>query len=253
MYKNPQKGEKLWKKTKNWGGVQADPAPKKSNLKKIVIALMAAVVVAAIAIGCAMKGSENENVPVDDSAVNSEVIEGDKLVDEEDEPTDADADADDKTAEDDKEGEDDKQASGTAEDPARGGNSEKTDEDKQGESQPATTPVSTPKPEPTPTPAPAPAPEPTPAPAPAPAPEPAPVPTPTCGAVGHTAEGTCPVCGSSYTIPRCPTCGSADHTTHPAEPCVYCGSTDHDTNGHIFSGPVETGSSPEPEIPEVPD
>ena len=53
-----------------------------------------------------------------------------------------------------------------------------------------------------------------------------------CGAVGHTSDGKCPVCGSTYTTPvttpaptpkptsapavTCPTCGSTAHAQHPA-------------------------------------
>ena len=56
--------------------------------------------------------------------------------------------------------------------------------------------------------------------------------TPKCGAVGHSVDGTCSVCGSSYTTPvatpaptpvptpppavTCPTCGSTAHAQHPA-------------------------------------
>ena len=83
-------------------------------------------------------------------------------------------------------------------------------------------PVATPTPE---------APKPTEAPVATPAPTPTPE-APKCGAVGHSVDGTCAVCGSSYTTPvatpaptpvptpppavTCPTCGSTAHAQHPA-------------------------------------
>ena len=104
-------------------------------------------------------------------------------------------------------------------------------------SKPVETPVATPAPEvkpeetakPVATPTPE-APKPTEAPVATPAPTPAPE-APKCGAVGHSVDGTCAVCGSSYTTPvatpaptpvptpppavTCPTCGSTAHAQHP--------------------------------------
>ena len=105
-------------------------------------------------------------------------------------------------------------------------------------SKPVETPVATPAPEvkpeetakPVATPTPE-APKPTEAPVATPAPTTTPEP-PKCGAVGHSVDGTCAVCGSSYTTPvatpaptpvptpppavTCPTCGSTAHAQHPA-------------------------------------
>ena len=69
------------------------------------------------------------------------------------------------------------------------------------------TPVATPTPVSTP--------EPAPVVTPAPTPE-----APKCGAVGHTVDGTCSVCGSSYTTPKC---GAVGHTADGT--CSVCGST----------------------------
>jgi len=67
---------------------------------------------------------------------------------------------------------------------------------------------------------------------PVPTPDVVPEPTPelTCGAAGHTVEGTCPACGEVYIVPTCPDCGATDHTTHPVPTCPDCGATDHTTH-----------------------
>ena len=44
-----------------------------------------------------------------------------------------------------------------------------------------------------------------------------------CGAVGHSVDGTCGICGAVKTTPKCPTCGSTEHTTHPAPSKVQNG------------------------------
>ncbi|MBQ8604600.1 MAG: Ig-like domain-containing protein [Oscillospiraceae bacterium] len=95
---------------------------------------------------------------------------------------------------------------------------------------------------PAPTPTPVPAPTPTPTPTPRPVATPTPTPAPVCGDIGHTADGTCPACGTTYTTPKCPTCGATDHTVHPVPTCPTCGSTDHTTHpvcgdvGHSVDG-----------------
>lgn len=47
-----------------------------------------------------------------------------------------------------------------------------------------------------------------------------PTPAPTCGAVGHSTDGTCGVCGSVYTTP---TCGAIGHSSDGV--CSVCGSS----------------------------
>lgn len=63
--------------------------------------------------------------------------------------------------------------------------------------------------------------------------------TPKCGAVGHSVDGTCSVCGSTYTTPKCGAVGhSADGTcsvcgssyTTPVTTCPVCGSAEHTTH-----------------------
>lgn len=107
-------------------------------------------------------------------------------------------------------------------------NEDKTDVTSKEDASGNVKPVESAKPAPTPTPEvkpeePA---KPVATPAPTPTPEP-----PKCGAVGHSVDGTCSVCGSSYTTPvatpaptpvptpppavTCPTCGSTAHAQHP--------------------------------------
>ncbi len=60
----------------------------------------------------------------------------------------------------------------------------------------------------------------TPQPTPTPEPVATPAPAPVCGDVGHTVDGTCPACGSSYTAP---VCGDIGHTADGT--CLACGSS----------------------------
>ncbi|MBR4890194.1 MAG: hypothetical protein IKU15_02610 [Clostridia bacterium] len=98
-------------------------------------------------------------------------------------------------------------------------------------SKPVETPAATPTPEvkpeetakPVATPTPE-APKPTEAPVATPAPTPEP---PKCGAVGHSVDGTCSVCGSSYTTPVATPAPTPVPTPPPAVTCPICGSSAH--------------------------
>ena len=100
-------------------------------------------------------------------------------------------------------------------------------------SKPVETPVATPAPEvkpeepakPVATPTPE-APKPTEAPVATPAPTPTPE-APKCGAVGHSVDGTCAVCGSSYTTPVATPAPTPVPTPPPAVTCPICGSSAH--------------------------
>ncbi|MBR5521036.1 MAG: Ig-like domain-containing protein [Oscillospiraceae bacterium] len=66
-------------------------------------------------------------------------------------------------------------------------------------------------------------------------PQPTPTPAATCGTAGHTTDGTCPVCGSTYTAPVCGATGHTADGTCPACGSTYttpvCGATGHTTDG----------------------
>ena len=75
----------------------------------------------------------------------------------------------------------------------------------------------------------------TPVPTPEPVATPTPAPVVTCGTVGHTADGTCPACGATYTAPVCGTVGHTADGTCPACGATYtapvCGAVGHTADG----------------------
>lgn len=69
---------------------------------------------------------------------------------------------------------------------------------------------------------------------------------PVCGAVGHSADGTCSVCGSTYTTPKC---GAIGHTE--SGNCPVCGATkalDNNENMGDTHNPGDNGAGDNPSV-----
>ncbi len=104
----------------------------------------------------------------------------------------------------------------------------------------------------------------TPVPTPAPTPEPVatPTPAPVCGDTGHTVDGTCPACGSTYTAPVCGAVGHTADGTCPACGSTYttpvCGAVGHTADGtcpacgSVYTPPAAETPATEAVVAETP-